>query len=150
MIALQRLRSGDPLTLRRAILAGGMLMTVAFAALGAMTHWLIAVALLIGLVLAPLVLRSIDLAFLAVAVVITLLPFAAIPLGIGFNPTFLDLGLLAIYIIWIFRLATREETTLRSPPLGVIVGLFIGLMFVAFLAGLAHGTPSKNQIRRIR
>lgn len=147
MIALERLRAGDPAVRRQAIWVGGALVTVAFTALGALTHWLIALALLLGLAVAPFVLRSIDLAFLAIAIVITLLPFAAIQLGIGFNPTFLDLGLLAIYTIWIFRLATREETTLRSPPLGVVVGLFLGLMLVAFLAGLAHGTPTKNQIR---
>lgn len=115
MLAHRHLRASDPAALRRRLLAAGAIATLALTALGAFTHWLVAVALLFALAIAPFVLRSIDLAFLAVAVVITLVPFAAIPLGIGFNPTFLDLGLLAIYTIWIFRLATREETTLSEP-----------------------------------
>ena len=38
-----------------------------------------------------------------------LLPFATLPFKIGFTPTFLDLVLLALYFVWIMRLATRRQ-----------------------------------------
>lgn len=136
-----------PLAAPRSLLAAGALATVAAAAVAVFVHPLVAVALCLGVALAPLVLRSVDAAFLAVVAVIALLPFAALPLGIGFNPTLLDLVLGALYLIWVFRVVTREQATLRLPPLSALVGLLVGLMVVAFLAGLAQETPTKNQIR---
>lgn len=129
------------------LVAAGAVATVALTAVAVFVHPLLAVALLAAAVATPFLLRSVDLAFAAVLAVITLLPFAAIPLGIGFNPTFLDLTMGLLYLIWAVRLATREQTSLRIPPLGAGAMGFIGLMVVAFLAGLAQGTPSKNQIR---
>jgi len=141
------LRWHHPRAVRRAILAAGALATIAASAVSVFVHPLVGIALLVGVGLAPLILRSVDAAFLAVVAVIALLPFAALPLGIGFNPTLLDLVLGALYLIWAFRLATREQTTLRRPPLSALVGLLVGLMVVAFLAGLSQETPTKNQMR---
>lgn len=149
--AVARLRlvnpAGDPAAERAAMLWAGAAATVLLTALAVFVHPLVAVALLAMAVAAPFVLRSVDLAFAAVLAVITLLPFGAIPLGIGFNPTYLDLAMGVLYLIWAVRLATREQSTIRIPPLGAGAAGFIGLMLVAFVAGLAHGTPSKNQIR---
>lgn len=140
-------RAADPAAERAAVLWAGAAATVALTALAVFVDARLAVAVLAALVATPFVLRSVDMAFAAVLVVITLLPFASIPLGIGFNPTFLDLTLGVLYLIWAVRLATREATTVRVPPLGVGAMGFIALMLLAFTAGLAHGTPTKNQIR---
>lgn len=130
----------------RIFIGAGVLVALGAAAI-VFVHPLIAVAVFAGLIVAPFVLRDIDLAFLAVVTVITLLPFGAIPIGIGFNPTFLDLALGALYLIWAVRIATREELGFRWPPLSAGVLLFIGLAVAALLAGLTHGTPTKNQFR---
>ena len=68
-------------------------------------------------------LADIDLAFLVVVAVIGLLPFAAVPLGVGFNPTLLDAAFGVLYAIWAVRLATRTDSLRPLPPLatGVIV-----------------------------
>ena len=147
MTVLDRLRAGDPATAQHAVLVGAALVVVAGAAVAAFVHPLVAIAGVIGLGVAPFVMRDIRLAFLAVVAVIMLLPFAAIPIGIGFNPTFLDLGLGVLYLIWLMRIVTREQTRLQFPPLSAGVLLFIGLMVAALLAGLAHGTPTRNQFR---
>lgn len=107
----------------------------------------IAIVAAIALLTAPFILRDIDLAFLAVVAVIALLPFAAIPLGVGFNPTLLDLALGALYLIWIVRFATRRRTRREPAPLAFVVLLFIGLMFAALVAGLRQGMPTANQLR---
>lgn len=145
--SLRGLRAGDPAAERRAILWGGGALTLLAAGVAVFAHPLIAVALLLALAVTPLVLRSVDLAFVAVVAVIALLPFAALPIGIGFNPTLLDFALGALYLIWAFRLATREQETLRFPPLSPLVLAFIGLMALAFLAGTAQASPTKNQLR---
>ena len=66
---------------------------------------------------APLILREVDLALLALVAVITLLPFGALRLGIGFNPTLLDPALGALYLIWLVRRVTR--TGPDAPPPGL-------------------------------
>ncbi len=143
----RRWRPTDPAGERAAALAAGGAATVALTALAVFVDARLAVAVLAAAVATPFVLRSVELAFAAVVGVVTLLPFAAIPLGVGFNPTFLDLTLGVLYLIWVVRLATREATSIRIPPLGIGAMAFIGLMLLAFAAGLAHGTPTKNQIR---
>jgi len=147
MTLLDRLRAGDPLATARATLAGAALLVVGGAAAMVVVHPLIVLAAAAALGVAPLVLRDIRRAFLAVVAVIMLLPFAAIPLGVGFNPTFLDLALGVLYLIWLMRIVTREQVPARRPPLALGVALFAGLMVAALLAGLGHGTPTRNQLR---
>jgi len=147
MTLLDRLRAGDPRPARYAILGGALALVLVGAAAIAFVHPLVALAGVVAIGVAPFVLRDIDRAFLAVVAVIMLLPFAAIPLGVGFNPTFLDLALGVLYLIWLMRLVTREETRIHRPPLSAGVLLFMGLLVAAFLAGLAHGMPTRNQMR---
>ena len=54
-----------------------------------------------------LILRSTRWGFVALFAVIGLLPFAALPFKLGFTPTFLDVALLALYFVWIMRVATQ-------------------------------------------
>lgn len=143
----RKLAADEPEAQWRVLFLAAAALTVLLTILGALTHPAIAVAALVAAFAVPLALRSVGFAFTAVVAIVTCLPFGAIPLGIGFNPTFLDIALLALYAIWAFKVATREPDVLRWPPLGAAVGLFIGLMLVSLLAGLAHGTPTKNQIR---
>ena len=147
MTVLDRYLDAPPERHARWLLTGGALLTALLAGLGAWLHPALGLVLLIGAVAGLAILRSVDLAFLGVVAVVTLLPFAAIPLGVGYNPTFLDLTLGALYLIWAVRLATREQDTLRWPPLAAGLALLVGWMFVSFLAGLGQGMPSRNQIR---
>jgi polysaccharide biosynthesis protein PslJ len=127
-------------------LTGAAVATVA-AAVAAFVHPLAAVALAVAVVAAPLVLTNVVIAIIALIGVITLLPFGALPLGIGFNPTLLDFGLGALLLIWIGRLATRRSQLLPLPPGGLAVAALLAVMAIAFLFGLQQGIPEKNQIR---
>jgi hypothetical protein len=137
----------DPRRARSAILGATAVAVIAATAAAVFVHPAAGVALVLALVAAPVLLGSVDLAFLAVVAVITLLPFAAVPLGIGFNPTFLDLALAALYGILVLRLATREQPALRWPPLSAGVLLFAAVMVLAFLVGTAQGIPTRNEMR---
>lgn len=113
-------------------------------------------AALIGLAAAYLILRIPMVGLFAVISVICLLPFAALPVDIGFTPTFLDLALLGLFFVWVSRLVTaqdansgaasgKQEFITSSPTLAVI--LFVALAVVSFIAGLSHSALTANVIR---
>jgi polysaccharide biosynthesis protein PslJ len=147
VIRIPDLLSASPSDQRRAVALIALALVFAGSALAVFVHPWVAVAAVAAAIVVPFVLRDIDFAFVAVVAVVTLLPFAPLPLGIGFNPTLLDLALGTLYLIWIVRVATREQARMRFPPLSAAVLVLVGLMFVALLAGTANGTPTKNQLR---
>jgi hypothetical protein len=71
-----------------------------------------------------LVLRDIRWGFVALFAVIGLLPFAALPFKLGFTPTFLDVALLALFTVWLIRVATRREPRLVGSALGIPLLIF--------------------------
>jgi O-antigen ligase len=79
--------------------------------------------------------------------IICLLPFAAVPLPIGFSPTFLDLALVALLVVWLFRIAERRQRDFIATPVGLPLLMFTILAIVAFVAGLAHAHLNANILR---
>ena len=108
---------------------------------------LYAVAAVVATAAALLMLRSVHVGLVATIAVICLLPFAAIPLPIGFSPTFLDLTLVAVYLVWLLRVAERKQREFVATPVAFPLLLFIILAIVAFLAGLAHARLTANVLR---
>lgn len=105
-------------------------------------------ALIIGVVAAFLVLRSPLLALCTVLAVIYLLPFAALPIDIGFAPTFLDLVLGAAFLVWISRTVLHKDRELiTAPPLGGVL-IFAGLAIFSFIMGLRHAPLTATVLRR--
>ena len=80
-----------------------------------------AVAFVVALVGGLLMLRDLRWGLVALFLVIGLLPFAALPFKVGFTPTFLDLALMAIFFVWIMRIATRQQRDLIGSPIGALV-----------------------------
>lgn len=94
-----------------------------------------------------LILRDIRWGLVALFGVIGLLPFAALPFKIGFTPTFLDVALLAIYLVWILRVATRRDRELIGTPLGAAVLFFLLMAIFSFASGLRYSRPTSTTIR---
>ncbi len=103
---------------------------------------------LLGLIVAAVMLRSLMASLLAVIAIICLLPFAALPIDIGFAPTLLNLALGTLFFVWIARLVTHREGALRMDPPAVGVLAFAALAIVSFVAGLSHATLTANVARR--
>jgi O-antigen ligase len=143
----QWLNPADPVAARRLILVSAALVVVALSAVGAFVNPLIGILGALTLLAVPLVLANRTVALALVVAVIMLLPFAALPVGIGFNPTLLDLALGAVYLIWIIRVVTRADRSAIGSPLAIGVLLFMGLAVVALVVGFSQGIPSKNQLR---
>jgi len=110
-------------------------------------HPFITVALVVGLVGGLLILRSVQVGLLFLIGVATLLPFGAIPISLGFYPTFLDVALLALFGVWLARVLTRTQEELVSSPLDGPILIFIILAFFSFVAGTAHAGITKDILR---
>ena len=122
---------------------------------GAIGGWLIAypgplitAALVVALVGGLLMLRSTQFGFVALIGIVCLLPFAALPVKIGFTPTFLNLVLAVLFAVWLARMVTGQQKEFVTSPLALPIVIFLFLAFVSFVAGLAHASPTPNAVRR--
>ncbi|HUT15844.1 MAG TPA: O-antigen ligase family protein, partial [Anaerolineae bacterium] len=80
-----------------------------------------------------------------------LLPFAALPMlksRLGVTPTFLDIILVAMFFVWVTRVATRRDRTFVGSPLGLPVALFMVFALFAFALGMGHARPTSTTLRR--
>ena len=108
----------------------------------------LALASMIALVGSLLMLRSTQVSLVVLIAIICLLPFAALPLNIGFEPSFLDGALAVLFFVWLARVISGEQEEFISSPLTLPVLVFLGLAIIAFIAGLGHSTPTPNTLRR--
>ncbi len=125
------------------IFGGALLAAVVVAIAGPM----LALATFLALPMALLVLRDLRWGFVALFAVIGLLPFATLPFKIGFTPTFLDLALLALYFVWLIRIATRRQSALTFSALGPPILVFVMLAIFAFANGLQYSMPTAAGVR---
>ncbi len=131
------------------VLALALALAILGSASIAFVHPLVPFAALGGILAALLVLSNIDFGLYAVIAVAVLLPFGALPLNIGFNPTFLDLALVAVIAIWLARLTTRQDDgDFIATPLGLPVLAFLVLAVFAFIAGLAYAPITAQSLRQ--
>jgi len=130
-----------------AVLAFGVLLALAGGAVIAFCSPAIAFAIALGIVAGAVVLSSIEFGLYAMIAIAVLLPFGALPLNIGFNPTFLDLALLAVFGVWLVRIATRQDGEFVATPLALPMVAFMVLAVFSFIAGLGHA-PLTSQVLR--
>jgi len=104
-------------------------------------------AALIALVAGCLILRSVTAGLVVLVGVICLLPFAALPVNIGFAPTFLDLVLVLLFFVWITQLVTNKRIEFIASPPTVPVLAFLLLAVVSFISGLTHSRLTPNLLR---
>ncbi len=105
------------------------------------------IALLVALGYFVWTLYTIEIAYLGVIGIVTLLPFASLPFSIGFTPTFLDLALLALFFAWILPYLLGEEQRFLLTSVGAPVLAFAAMAVGSFVAGLSHGVLTSYLIR---
>ena len=150
--ALDRLRSW--LTAENTRLATGTAVGVALL-IGLLTGALfgilgpvLALGAIGALVVSMLMLRSTDWGLFALIGLICLLPYGAIPVEVGFRPTFIDAVLLALFGVWFVRLVTGTQRTFETSPLGIPILVFLLWALITFIAGLSHAPLSATVLRR--
>jgi hypothetical protein len=108
---------------------------------------LLAVAGILAIVGSLLMLRDTQWGLVALIGLICLLPFGALPFSIGFTPTFLDLALLAVYFVWVARIATGRAGRFVGTALGLPIVVFLLLACASFVAGLGHAYLDRYVLR---
>jgi hypothetical protein len=130
------------------VLALAIALAIAGGASIAFVHPLVPFAAIVGIVAPAAVMSNIDFGLYAVIAVAVLLPFGALPINLGFNPTFLDLALVAVIAMWFARTMTRQSGhNFVATSLGLPVLAFLVLAFFSFIAGLAYA-PATAQVLR--
>ena len=94
-----------------------------------------------------LMLRDTQWGLVAIIGLICLLPFGALPFKIGFTPTFLDLALVAVYFVWIARIAVGKAGRFHGTALGLPIMVFMLLAVASFVAGLGHAYLDQYVLR---
>lgn len=105
-------------------------------------------AVLAALLVGFIVLRDIEVGFWGVILVVCLLPFATLPFDIGLTPTFLDMALGAVFVIWALGLVTGRQRTIVLSPLTLPLGLFIIVALFSFIFGLSNGPLTPTLLRK--
>jgi O-antigen ligase len=108
---------------------------------------LLALGLVGGLVVGLLMLRSTEWGLLGLVALICLLPYAAMPVYVGFKPTFIDAALLALFGVWLLRMLTRTQRTFEASPVGTPLFAFLVWTLVTFIAGLANASATATVLR---
>lgn len=109
---------------------------------------LAAAAALVAFIAGLIVLRSIEIGFWGVIAVVTLLPFATLPVDIGLTPTFLDVALGSVFAVWALRLVTGQQRTITLSPITLPLLLFIIVAIFSFIFGLANGPLTPTLLRK--
>lgn len=140
--------SPDPLPRGAAI--GGVILAgaAAIALFIGVVGPLLALAAALAVVGTALILLDTHWGFVALAGVVFLLPFATLPVDIGFKPSFLDLALGGLLLVWLFKLAIGREREFLPSPLGIPVGLFMLLALFSFALGMSHSAANAFIVRR--
>lgn len=107
----------------------------------------ISAGLIVGLAFALWMLRDIDVGFIALICVVCLLPFAALPVNFGFKPTFLDLVVVGLFVIWLFQRVSGKLGRFITVSLTLPLLIFLALVLAAFVAGLGHGPLTQTALR---
>jgi len=141
------LSSPKPRTARLGLVALLLVAALLAALLVAIAGPLYAPMFLLAIIGGLLMLRDIRWDYAALLGVIGVLPFAALPFKLGFTPTFLDVALIALYFVWLMRVATRCERELAGTVLGAPVLLFLLWAIFAFANGLRFGPPTSTTVR---
>jgi O-antigen ligase len=93
-------------------------------------------------------LTSLEVGLWGVIAVITLLPFGALPFKVVFTPTFLDLALLSVVLVYVFQWMTGRRRRLTLTPAHPVIAAFLALAVFSFVAGLPNGPLTSNLLRQ--
>lgn len=104
----------------------------------------VALAGVTGLLALGLMLSSPQISLLAVVGVVTLLPFAVLPVRFGLTLSLLEGALLVLFAVWLLRLISRAGERFESSPLNVLVVAFLGLSVFSFVLGINHNYDSST------
>ncbi len=128
----------------------GATAAVAAAAVGALLGYagiLITLIALIGLAGVFWALSDMEIGMWGIVAIITLLPFATLPVKIVFTPTYLDLAMGGVLCVYLMQWMSGRRYRLTVTPAHGPILAFIVMAVFAFVAGLNNGPLTSNLAR---
>jgi O-antigen ligase len=135
---------------RMVALALGVALALVAAVLGlalALIGPIYTLVLLVALAGVVWVIAGLENALWSVVAVITLLPFATLPIKVVLTPTFLDLAMAAAYFLYLMQWMTGERRRLATTPVHPFIVLFAVLSVFSFVAGLRYAGLTSRVLR---
>lgn len=135
---------------RRYALLIGVLIGVLGAALGlliALTEPLIALAALVGVLVALFVITNLRAALYGMIAVMGLLPFAAFPFRLGFTPTLLDAAMGAFVLVYLLQWMNGRRGSFQTTPVHILILTYMGWLILCFALGLRYASPTPTILR---
>lgn len=126
----------------------GILTALAGGAAIALASPLIAFGAIIGVITAAIILSNVEFGIYALIGIAVLLPFGALPFNVGFNPTFLDFAMLAVFGTWLAIGLTRQGESFVATPLALPIVSFMALAVFSFIAGLGFSSITSQVLRQ--
>ncbi|MBP7694780.1 MAG: O-antigen ligase family protein [Anaerolineales bacterium] len=129
----------------------GLALALTAVAVGALLGFagpLIAVGVVAGLAASLLALSHLEVGLWATIAIITLLPFGGVPFKIVFTPTFLDLAMAVVLLVYGLEWMTGRRRRLTLTPAHGVIAVFLALMLFSFTAGLPNGPLTANLLRQ--
>lgn len=129
----------------------GLVIAVVAVGIGALVGLagpLIAVGAVLALGVSLLALMHLEIGLWGAVVIIALLPFASVPFKVVFTPTFLDLALGAVVLIYLLQWMTGQRRRLTLTPAHGPIAVFVGLAIFSFVAGKDNGPLTPNLLRQ--
>jgi O-antigen ligase len=120
---------------------------VVIGALLGYTGILITIIALIGLAGVFWALSDMETGMWGIVAIITLLPFATLPVKIVFTPTFLDLAMGGVLFVYLMQWMSGRRYRLTVTPAHAPILAFIVMAVFAFVAGLNNGPLTSNLAR---
>ncbi|MFQ5407742.1 MAG: O-antigen ligase family protein [Anaerolineales bacterium] len=136
---------------RMSAFAVGVALAVTAAGVGALLGYtgpIITLAVLAALGAGVLAFGSLEVGFWGVVAVITLLPFATLPFKLILTPTFLDLALGAVMLVYAVQWMAGYRRNFMTTPAHAPIIAFIVLAVFAFVLGLRNGPLTSNLLRK--
>lgn len=109
---------------------------------------LITAGALLGLLAAIVIISRMEFAIWGVIAVIFILPFGSLPFKVVFTPTFLDLALVAVIVIYAWQWMRAERRQVNVTPAHLPIAAFMALCVFSFVTGLPNGPLTSNLIRQ--
>lgn len=127
-----------------------LLLAIIALALGAALGYvgpLITVGGVLALIVGVWALTNLEIGLWGMIAVITLLPFAALPVKIVITPTFLDLAVGAALLVYGLQWMSGQRRRLTLTPAHGPIALFIALAIFSFVAGMPNGPVTSTLVR---
>jgi hypothetical protein len=129
----------------------GLIIGAAGVAVGALLGFagpLITVGALVAVAAGLWALTNLEVGLWGTIGIITLLPFAALPVKIVFTPNFVDLTLGSVAAVYLLQWMTGRRRRLRLTPAHGPITVFIALAVFSFVAGMPNGPLTSNLLRQ--